>query len=60
MNEDLRISAEVPDDNVLGYSEDDWKQAMNFLEHPEEAKVKRRVYHKNGMIIREDYDMGMR
>lgn len=53
VSEDLRISAEVPDDDVPGYSEDDWKQAMNFLEHPEEAKVERRVYRKNGMIIRE-------
>lgn len=56
VNEDLRMLAEVPDDDVPDYSEDDYKHAMYLLEHPEAAKLKRRVYHKNGMVIREDYD----
>jgi hypothetical protein len=56
VHEDLRMLAEVPDDDVPGYSEDDWKQAMNFLEHPGEAIVERPVYHKYGMVIREDYE----
>lgn len=49
-------TALVPDSDVPEYFEDDWKQVIHLLEHPEEAKVKRRVYHKNGMVIREDYD----
>lgn len=54
--EQTRNTEKVSDKDVPDYSENDWKQVIHLLEHPEEAKVKRRVYHKNGMIIREDYD----
>lgn len=33
VNEDLRMLAEVSDEDVPEYSEDDWKQAMYLLEH---------------------------
>lgn len=49
-------TALVPDSDVPDYFKDDWHKVIYMLNHPEEVKLKRRVYHKNGMVIREDYD----
>ena len=59
VHEDLRMLAEVPDDDVPGYSENDWKQAMHFLEHPDEIQPIKRLVAKDGKIIlKEGYDNG--
>lgn len=57
VNEILRLSAEVSDEDVPGYSEDDWKHAMHLLEHPEGLKVVKRIVARDGKIIsKEGYD----
>ena len=44
-------TALVPDSDVPEYFENDWKQAIHFLEHPEEIKPIKRVSSKNGEVM---------
>ncbi len=44
-------TALVPDSDVPEYFEDDWKQAMHFLEHPEEIQPVKRIVARDGKII---------
>ena len=54
--EQTQNTEKVSGKDVPDYSEDDYKDVMSLFEHPELVELKRRVYHKNGMTIREDYD----
>lgn len=57
--EQTKKIAECSDDDVPEYSEDVFKQAIDFLEHPEKCKPKKRIVARDGKIIlKEGYDNG--
>lgn len=57
--EQTQKTAECRDDNVPEYSEDVFKQAVDFLEHPEKVEPIKRIVARDGKIIlKEGYDNG--
>lgn len=57
--EQTKQTEECQDDEVPEYSEDVFKQAIDFLEHPEKCKPKKRIVARDGKIIlKEGYDNG--
>ena len=55
--EQTKKIAECSDDDVPEYSEDVFEQAIDFFEHPEKCKPKKRIVARDGKIIlKEGYD----